>query len=83
MTTLVGIDSKKTAMIIYHHMNNYVALALSDLGADPIVKFEFLGHLMEYREAGDTMQMGNAVDKQVRMHERYVYIQLVHESCFE
>lgn len=68
MTTLVAIDSKKTAMIIYHHMNNYVALALGDLGAgDPKVKFEFLGHLMDYREAGDTMHVGSTVKQEVNV----------------
>ena len=68
MTTLVAIDSKKTAMIIYHHMNNYVALALGDLDAvNPKVKFEFLGHLMDYREAGDTMHMASIARQEVNI----------------
>ena len=52
---LMEIDSKKTAMIVYHHMHPYIPLVLEALSRQEGCKrkkFEFTKFILEYKESG-------------------------------
>ena len=52
ITSLMDIDAKKTAMIIYHHMNPYIPLVMNEGAMSKRQKFEFLKHILDYKESG-------------------------------
>ena len=65
LNKLLNLDIKKTAMVIYHHMHPYIPLVIEKLeqyitskssSEDSVTcskqLFEFIGHLLEYKESG-------------------------------
>ncbi len=56
LAALIGVDGKKTAMVIYFHMYPYIPLVLSKLEAmeDKTILFDFMKALLEFKESGST-----------------------------
>jgi len=50
--SLLTIDAKKTATVIYYHMYPYIPLVLSKLESSKKDLFYFLKHVLELRESG-------------------------------
>ena len=49
---LIGIDSKKTATVIFFHMYPFINLVLAKLESKPSTLYEFLKYLLELKEGG-------------------------------
>ena len=104
---LLNLDIKKTAMVIYHHMHPYIPLVLEKLevnitstspAEDSMTYsrqlFEFIGHLLEYKESGSqpntpthetkesssrSLTEANAKLQSAEIYERYIELM----CCFD
>jgi hypothetical protein len=52
LETLLAVDLKKTATVVYHHMHSYIPLVISKIDQKRRVLFDYLRYSMDLKESG-------------------------------